>query len=113
GPFRNVILGRRHIHHFVPGIVLAFAAGGVAIVSRSENIEPKLALLFGAGLGMTLDESALLLELDDVYWTPEGLLSVEIALSVTAALGGLAVALRFFRRGERAVLDYADALAAA
>ena len=27
GPFRNVRVGRRHIHHFVPGIVLAFVAG--------------------------------------------------------------------------------------
>ena len=27
---------------------------------------------FGVGMGLTLDESALLLELDDVYWTPRG-----------------------------------------
>ena len=27
GPFRNMRVGRRHIHHFVPGIVIAFGAG--------------------------------------------------------------------------------------
>ena len=72
GPFRNLRVGRRHIHHFVPGIVLAFAAGAAAILTRDEGLEPKLAVPFGVGMGLTLDESALLLELDDVYWTPRG-----------------------------------------
>ncbi len=60
---------------------------------------------FGVGLGLTLDESALLLELDDVYWTREGLLSVQITLAVMAMLGALALALRFLWRGEQAVLE--------
>ena len=45
-----------------------------------------LAVPFGVGMGLTLDESALLLELDDVYWSREGLLSVQITLAVTALL---------------------------
>jgi hypothetical protein len=105
GPFRNVRVGRRHIHHFVPGIVIAFAAGGVSIVTRDERLEPLLAVPFGIGLGLTLDESALLLELDDVYWTREGLLSVQITLAVIAMLGALALGLRFLRRGEELVLE--------
>ena len=105
GPFRNVRVGRRHIHHFVPGIVIAFAAGAAAIVSRDERLEPWLAVPFGAGMGLTLDESALLLELEDVYWTREGLLSVQITLAVMAMLGALALALRFLWRGEQAVLE--------
>jgi hypothetical protein len=105
GPFRNVRLGRRHIHHFVPGIVLAFAAGAGAILTRDEELEPKLAVPFGVGMGLTLDESALLLELDDVYWTHEGLLSVQITLAVMALLASLALGLRFLRRGERVVLE--------
>jgi hypothetical protein len=105
GPFRNVRLGRRHIHHFVPGIVLAFAAGGTAIVTRDERLEPVLALPFGIGMGLTLDESALLLELDDVYWTEEGIVSVQITLAVTALLAALALGLRALRRGEQVVLD--------
>jgi hypothetical protein len=105
GPFRNLRVGRRHIHHFVPGIVIAFAAGAAAILTRDERLEPWLAVPFGVGMGLTLDESALLLELEDVYWTREGLLSVQITLAVMAMLGALALALRFIWRGEQAVLE--------
>jgi len=105
GPFRNLTLGRRHIHHFVPGIVLGFGAGAIAIVTRDERLEPKLAVPFGVGMGLTLDESALLLELEDVYWTREGLLSVQITLSVIAVMASLALGLRFLRRGEQVVLQ--------
>jgi hypothetical protein len=104
GPFRNVRVGRRHIHHYVPGIVIAFAAGTVAILNRNERLEPILAVPLGVGMGLTLDESALLLELEDVYWSREGLLSVQITLTVIAMLGALALALRFLRRGEELVL---------
>jgi hypothetical protein len=105
GPFRNVRVGRRHIHHFVPGIVIAFAAGSAGILSRSEKLEPWLAVPFGMGMGLTLDESALLLELEDVYWSREGLLSVQITFAVLAVLGALALGLRFLRRGEKLVLE--------
>ena len=106
GPFRSVRLGRRHIHHFVPGIVMAFTAGAAAIVTRDEALEAKLAVPFGIGMGLTLDESALLLELDDVYWSEEGVLSVQIALAVAALLAAVALAGRFLRRGEQVVLEH-------
>lgn len=105
GPFRNMRVGRRHIHHFVPGISLAFAAGAIAICTENPAIEPRLALVFGTGMGLTLDESALLLELEDVYWTEEGLLSVQITLAVAALIGAVGLGLRFLRGGERLVLD--------
>jgi hypothetical protein len=105
GPFRNVRVGRRHIHHFVPGIVIAFAAGAAAILTRDERVEPLLAVPFGVGMGLTLDESALLLDLEDVYWSREGLLSVQITLAVIALLGALALGLRFLWRGEQVVLE--------
>ncbi|MGH2805396.1 MAG: hypothetical protein ACRDL4_20525 [Thermoleophilaceae bacterium] len=105
GPFRNLRVGRRHIHHFVPGIVIAFAAGAGAILTRNEDLEPLLAVPFGLGMGLTLDESALLLELEDVYWSREGLLSVQITLAVAALLASVALGLRFLRRGERIVLE--------
>jgi hypothetical protein len=105
GPFRNLRLGARRIHHFVPGIVIAFVAGAAAILTRDEDLEPWLAIPFGLGMGLTLDESALLLELEDVYWSREGLLSVQITLAVIAMLGSLGLALRFLRRGEQVVLE--------
>ena len=105
GPLRNLRIGRRHIHHFVPGIVLAFASGAAAIITRDEELEPKLAVPSASGMGLTLDESALLLELDDVYWRREGLLSVQITLAVIALLSALTLALRLLRRGEQVVLD--------
>ena len=105
GPFRSVRLGRRHIHHFVPGIVIAFISGTAAIITRKEDIEPMLAVPFGIGMGLTLDESALLLELDDVYWSEEGIISVQVTLAVTAMLGALTLGLRFLRRGEQVVLQ--------
>jgi hypothetical protein len=104
-----VRVGRRHIHHFVPGIVIAFGSGTGAIVTRDEGLEPILAVPFGVGMGLTLDESALLLELDDVYWTREGILSVQITLAVTALLASIALGLRLLRRGEQAVLEPASA----
>jgi hypothetical protein len=105
GPFRDLMVGRRHIHHFVPGIVIAFASGAAAILTRDERLEPRLAVPFGVGMGLTLDESALLLQLEDVYWSEEGLLSVQITLAVTGFLAALALGVRFLRRGEQVVLE--------
>jgi len=104
GPFRNVIVGRRHIHHYVPGILLTFLSGSAAIATRHEGVESWLAIPFGAGMGLTLDESALLLELDDVYWSEEGIVSVQIGLAAIAMLSAVALATRFLRRGEQLVL---------
>ena len=109
GPFRDLHIGRRHIHHYVPGIALAFISGAVGICTANERIERELAIVFGAGMGLTLDESALLLELEDVYWSEEGLLSVQITLAVIALLGTLGLGLRFVRRGEQIVLEEAPA----
>jgi hypothetical protein len=55
-------------------------------------------------MGLTLDESALLLDLEDVYWTREGLVSVQITLATAAMLAALALGLRLLRRGEEIVL---------
>jgi hypothetical protein len=55
-------------------------------------------------VALTLDESALLLKLDDVYWTEDGIVSVQISLAAVALLSALALALRLLRRGERVVL---------
>ncbi|MCW2966244.1 MAG: putative integral rane protein [Solirubrobacteraceae bacterium] len=105
GPFRNAQIGRTHVHHFVPGIVLMMLAGGCSIVSRDERLDPLLAVPFGVGAALTLDESALLLTLDDVYWSEQGVLSVQITLAISAVASAIAIATRVFRRGEREVLE--------
>jgi hypothetical protein len=101
GPFRNVRLGGRHIHHFVPGILLAFSSGTAALLSDDEGVEQRLAVPMGVGMGLTFDEAALLLDLRDVYWTREGLLSVQLSLGATAILSIAILTGRMLRRGER------------
>ena len=110
-PFGTVNVGGRHIHHFVPGILIAFAAGGVGLFTQDEKLETALAIPFGAGVGMTVDEAALLLDLRDVYWTHEGVLSVQLSLGALALMGGTILALRMIGRGER-VAEEQDAIPA-
>jgi hypothetical protein len=102
-PAGNVRLGGRHIHHFVPGILVAFVSGAAALVTTNARLEQFLAVPFGAGIGLTFDEAALLLDLRDVYWTREGVLSVQVSLGLAATLGGTILALRMLRRGEERV----------
>src|SRR3954465_5232788 len=49
GPFRDLIVGRRHIHHFVPGIALLMAAGAAAILTENEGIGPRPRAPVGGG----------------------------------------------------------------
>src|SRR5215216_2043473 len=99
-PASNVRISGRHIHHFIPGIVLAFGSGVGAITTRNPRVESALSIPFGVGMGLTMDEAALLLDLEDVYWTRKGLLSVQVSLGVTATLAATILGLRMLRRGE-------------
>jgi len=99
-PFREVEVSGRHIHHFIPGILISFASGIGAITTRNEGAEAALAIPFGVGMGLTMDEAALLLDLEDVYWTRQGLLSVQVSLGLTATLAATILGLRMLRRGE-------------
>src|SRR3954454_5342982 len=99
-PSGNIHVSGRHIHHFVPGILLAFGSGVAALTTRNERVEATLAIPFGVGMGLTMDEAALLLDLRDVYWTRQGLLSVQVSLGVTATLAATILGLRMLRRGE-------------
>ncbi|WP_308282374.1 hypothetical protein [Streptomyces lichenis] len=86
GPFRNVTPGGLHIHHVVPGVVLALLGGfGGVATSQYGAASAFCAVLFGIGAGLILDEFALIVHLDDVYWTEQGRQSVE-AVALTAAL---------------------------
>jgi hypothetical protein len=100
GPIKDVVVGNRHIHHFLPGGVIALTAGGVAIGMKGDRADKYLAFPFGVGVALVLDETALLLELDDVYWTEEGVLSVQIAFAAIAMLSALAYLIRMLRHGQ-------------
>jgi hypothetical protein len=100
-PMGNVRVGGRHIHHFVPGILLAFGAGTAALLTENDQLEDRLALPMGVGMGLTFDEAALLLDLRDVYWTRQGLLSVQLSFGLSAILAAAILTMRMLRRGER------------
>ncbi|MFD8261878.1 hypothetical protein ACFV19_23755 [Streptomyces griseoluteus] len=92
GPFGNVQAGGVHIHHVVPGVVLTVVGGFGAVASDRHGAGGAIAaVVFGIGAGLVLDEFALILHLDDVYWSAEGRKSVEVVV-VTAALVGLLLA---------------------
>jgi hypothetical protein len=78
-----------HLHHLVPGVLSSLAAG-TAIITFDPGPDWMLVLtsLFGVGAALTLDEFALILHLDDVYWTNEGRSSIEATL-MGFAFGGL------------------------
>jgi hypothetical protein len=78
-------------------------SGGGALVLDERHRE-WLAVPFGVGVALTLDEWALLLELSDVYWSEEGIVSLQMMLGTTALLGTLTLVQRLFRRGERRLL---------
>lgn len=89
GPFGNVSSGGVHIHHVVPGVVMTVIGGFGAVASARHGFgSAAFAVVFGIGAGLVLDEFALVLHLDDVYWTEAGRKSVE-AVVLTAALVGL------------------------
>ena len=105
GPIADVVVGDRHIHHFVPGGILSLTAGGLAIGTKGERLDKYLSFPFGVGVALVLDESALLLELDDVYWTEEGVLSVQIAFAAIALLSALAYLIQMLRHSEGGTED--------
>ena len=80
----SVKTGGIHVHHLVFGIVLLMLAGfsGFALQPDSPWLEI-LAAAFGVGMGLTLDEFALWLHLDDVYWAEEGRQSVDAVVFAT------------------------------
>ena len=82
--------GGVHLHHMVPGIILMAVCGIFAFSTFSENgiAFDILAIGFGAGAALTLDEFAMIFHLRDVYWMEEGRTSVD-ALLMGLALAGL------------------------
>ncbi len=85
----SIKTGGLHVHHLVFGIVMMLLFGFLAIaLPLSGAWLDVVAAGFGIGAGLTLDEYALWLHLEDVYWSEEGRRSVDavIVAAVVAAL---------------------------
>jgi hypothetical protein len=81
GPFADASVGGVHVHHEVYGIFLLLGAGTAEFAYRPGGAwGGLLAVLFGAGAALALDEFALWLHLEDVYWSREGRSSVDAVL---------------------------------
>lgn len=81
--------GGVHVHHLVVGIFLMLGAGLVMFALQPGRIATGvLAICFGAGAALTLDEFALWFYLDDVYWSEEGRSSIDATI-LAVLVGGL------------------------
>lgn len=92
-PFHYVIMGGRHIHHLVLGILLLLGVGygwlcefGTGSDSSSRLASALMSLLYGVGAALTLDEFALWLNLKDVYFVREGRTSIDAVILFGALL---------------------------
>jgi hypothetical protein len=96
-PFHYIIMGGRHIHHLVPGILILLAVGygwlcefGNGSDSSSIFASRFMSILYGVGAALTLDEFALWLNLKDVYFVREGRSSIDavVLFGSLLAIGG-------------------------
>jgi hypothetical protein len=88
GPFHNVSAGGEHLHHYMWGIGMLAGVGAVAVHGEERHrSHPAVAMSYGSGLALIVDEFALLLDLRDVYWAKQGRISVDVAIGGIAATG--------------------------
>jgi hypothetical protein len=85
----NVAAGGTHIHHVVFGLVFMCVGGigGLAVQDPRSAWAAMTAALFGIGAALVLDEFALVLHLEDVYWSEDGRLSVQVVFIAIAVCG--------------------------
>jgi hypothetical protein len=104
GPFRNLSLGGEHVHHYLWGIGLLAGVGAIAVRGdESLRQHPVVAVSYGSGLALIIDEFALLLDLRDVYWARQGRISVDLGIGGVAVAGSYFASLPLLRalRGRR------------
>jgi hypothetical protein len=89
--------GGVHVHHLVFGIVLMMLAGTISFAGFAVSpIYEICAFAFGVGIGLTIDEFALWLYLDDVYWAKEGRITIDATVIAVAFLGLVLIGTRPF-----------------
>lgn len=96
-PFHFIEHDGRHIHHLVFGIIILLGVGygWLADIGTGEDdssllLSRLMAILYGVGAALTLDEFALWLNLKDVYWSPEGRTSIDAIILFGALLAASA-----------------------
>jgi len=93
----NVSVGGTHVHHLVWGILLLLSMGYLGISTDLDSPWFELvAILFGIGMGLTLDEFALWLNLQDVYWSAKGRQSIDAVIVTTSLLVIAILGLQFW-----------------
>jgi hypothetical protein len=86
--------GGVHVHHLVFGIVTMMIFGTLGLAALGESPYTEIcAFFFGIGAGLTIDEFALWVYLDDVYWAEQGRASIDA--TVIAAAGMMLILLGF------------------
>ena len=114
GPFRNISAGGEHLHHYMWGIGMLAGVGAIAVHGDDRTRRhPAVALSYGSGLALIVDEFALLLDLKDVYWAKQGRISVDLGIGGIAAAGSYFAALPVLRRVRRERRDQRGSAGAA
>ena len=104
GPFGNLSVGGAHLHHYMWGIGMLSAVGGIAVHGEdAQRRHPAVALAYGTGLALIVDEFALLLDLKDVYWAKQGRISVDLGIGASSVAGTYFAALPLLRALRRRV----------
>jgi len=104
GPFRNVSAGGEHLHHYLWGIGMLAGIGAVAVRGEDRHRRhPAVALVYGSGLALIVDEFALLLDLKDVYWAHDGRESVDVAVGLIATGATVVAGMPFWPHAHRAL----------
>ena len=102
GPGRNISVGGEHLHHYMWGIGLLSGVGAVAVRGEERHRRhPAVAVSYGSGLTLIVDEFALLLDLRDVYWAKQGRISIDVGVGGIALTGSYFAALPVLRRLQR------------
>jgi hypothetical protein len=94
GPFGDLSLGDLHLHHMVWGAGLVLVSGVAAFAfAPGSPWRAGLALTFGVGSALLLDEFALMVYLRDVYWSAEGRRSIDAVITMLVIVGIVAIPL--------------------
>ncbi|OZF33377.1 hypothetical protein CH296_11910 [Rhodococcus sp. 14-2496-1d] len=83
----DISAGGVHLHHYLWGILLLAAVAVFGLVDRSPRTRSWMGAVLGVALALIVDETALLITLEDVYWHSEGWSSIALAITIIGVVG--------------------------